>query len=202
MPDLAQVEAHSTRDLDEHVALINRQVLRSLRDGETRQLAVKIVSGQTQEHRDPRTGQSRPMIKAYGQWFEPPPQGPCAPRDERCEVARIWNFVVLNFRYVYDPRDVDTFATARESLKAGGGDCDDATILFSALLESIGFHTKARVISTRNNPNVWVHVYPLVGLPKDNPREWLPLDMTVKGKLPGWQYPSIANQRDFNLGKS
>jgi len=190
---------HHTRDLDSHVALIKGQVDKSMRDGDVRQLAVKIVSGVADHTIDPRTGDSVPVIRAFGKQFLAPPGAPCPARDDGCEIERIWDFVVLNFRYVYDPAEIDTFATAKESLLAGGGDCDDATILFAALAGFVGFRVVARVIATKDNPKSWAHIYPLIGISKDEPVTWVPLDCTVQGAAPGWEYEGIANYRDYQM---
>lgn len=112
-----------TNDLDEHVGHIKGQVDRSMRDGDSRQLAVKIVSGNYDTSTDRRTGEPVEVIHAYGRTFMAPPGEICAPRDEECEIEAIWNFLVLNCRYVYDPQFIDTFATLRETMIAGGGDC-------------------------------------------------------------------------------
>lgn len=187
----------TSQDLDQHVSYIKRMVDRSLADGETRQLAVRIVSGAYDYVRDPATGQNVPVVRAYGRNFRAPAGPPCETRDEECEITKIWDFVVLNFRYVYDPAEVDTFATAKESLLAGGGDCDDSSILFAALLGLIGFRVVVRVISTQDDPDQWVHVYPLVAVSKDDPKKWIALDCTVDGAKPGWEYESIANHQDY-----
>jgi hypothetical protein len=200
----ARVEHHITRSLDEHMVLIKQQVDRSLEDPETRTLAVKIVSGnyQWRAHRDRRSGRVRevPMIRAWGKWFLAPDMPQCEPRDETCEMERIWEFAVLNVRYVYDPDEIDFFATAKETLLAGGGDCDDLTILIASLAKAIGFKSAARVVSTSDAPEEWVHVYPLLGLnSKDSPKWWVPLDTTVTGSKPGWQYPDIARHADYQM---
>lgn len=185
-------------DLDQHVGFIQRQVNKSIRDGESRQLAVKIVSG-TYDRAYDRKGKEQAVVRAFGRQFLAPPGDICPPRNEECEIERIWDFMVLNFRYVYDPAAVDTFATLKESLLAGGGDCDDATIAFATLLGSVGFPVLGRVISTKDDPKTWVHIYPMVGLPKDNPKHYVPLDITVEGVPPGWEFPNIANHRDYQL---
>lgn len=190
-----------SNDIDEHMGLIRRQVERSVRDGETRQLAVKLVSGTYDYATDPQTGKKVPIVEAYGRRFRAPESGiGLKPRDEQGEVIAIWDFVILNVRYVYDPPQIDTFAVAKHTLDAGGGDCDDFTILFCALLQSIGFHTAARVVSVKQDPKNWVHVYPLVALPKDNPKNWLPLDATVEGFTPGDEWPDIAKTKDYQMG--
>jgi hypothetical protein len=199
MGEPLRVEHHTTADLDEHVGIIQQQVERSMMDGESRQLAVKIVSGSYDYERDRRNGEETPVIRAWGRNYVAPPGKVCAPRDEACEVERVWDFMVLNCRYVYDPTNIDTFATLKETLNAGGGDCDDAVIGFAALLGSIGFPVIGRVISTKANPEQWVHIYAMVGLPKDDPTKWIPLDITVAGVKPGWEFPDIANVRDYKL---
>lgn len=191
---------HITRSLSEHIALIKRQKDRSLQDAETRQLAVRLVSGNYDYTKHPRTGRSVPVVRAWGRYYYAPDGERCEARDDECEIQRIWDFTVLNFRYTYDPRKIDFFATAQASLEAGGGDCDDATILIGALGEAIGFAGAARVIAPADTPSEWQHVYPMLGVcSKDRPSAWVPCDMTVKGSVPGWQYPDVAKHADFEL---
>jgi tetratricopeptide (TPR) repeat protein len=69
--------------------------------------------------------------------------------------------------YVRDPRGIDYFMSANESLKigdkagrVGGGDCDDFAILMAALVESIGGTT--RIVLAHNNStggHAYVEVY-------------------------------------------
>lgn len=195
----AAVVASNNGELDEHVGYIARQLKRSLEEGGVRQLAVKLVSSVYDFAHDPRSGEEVRVVRAWGKTFLAPPGGICPSRDDMCEIEKVWDFMVLNFRYVYDPTEYDTFATAKESMLAGGGDCDDATIAFAALLGSIGFRVLGRVISEKSRPREWVHIYPMVGVPKDNPSQWIPLDMTVDGSTPGWEYPNIARHKDYLL---
>jgi len=187
-----------SKSIQHHVQLINEMTVKSVNDPEIRRLAVRIVSSNYVWRVNPRTGQSQPYIRGWkGHYFETGgDMGPCEPHDGECELARIWNFVLANFRYTYDPEEVDTFATARLSLEDGGGDCDDATILLGALLKSVGFSVQARVISVAADPDNWVHIYPMVGLPKDDPTEWVALDCTVSGYYPGDEYPDIGKILD------
>lgn len=186
-------------NLDEHVDMIQRQVDRSLRDPETRKLAVQIVSGNYDWVQHPQSGRSIPVVTAYGRQFEVVDEE-CPPRDELCEAYLLWEFLVKNVRYVYDPEEIDTFATLRETLLMGGGDCDDMVIALGTLAKSIGFKAIGRVVSTNDAPDDWVHIYPLLGVnTKADPSEWVPMDATVSGAKPGWQYPDIANHRDYML---
>lgn len=197
---------HNTTTLDQHVAIIKQQLDKSVRDPEVRQLAIKVVSDQVSYRRVGRL--EGPYIEAWHRWFYDPAAelDACKPRDAKCEVVKIWNFLCApdptgkpNFRYVYDTHNIDVFATTEYSMKAGGGDCDDAVIVFGSLLKSLGFEVIARVVSTTAAPEEWVHIYPLVGLPKDSPDTWIALDCTVTGARPGWQYPEIAKYRDYRM---
>jgi hypothetical protein len=199
----------TTRNINEHVRLIAGQVQKSLRDPETRQLAVKIVSRQITWRRDKKFAQllgvpvteELPCVQAWGNWYlwGSPDDLQCPPRNDLCEIQTVWNFVVCNCRYVFDINQVDTFVTAKYTLEAGGGDCDDATVLFAALLEAIGFDVRARVIATDESNGDWVHIYPLVGIEKGSPKKWIPLDCTVTGAVPGWEYDGIAEYIDFQM---
>lgn len=193
------VEFWESRNIDEHVELIRRQLHKSVRDPELRQLAVKIVSGKPDDYMiDHATGQRVPVAVAWGQAFRLPTIVKCAMKDEECESQALWDFYVLNVRYVLDPDGYDLFATAKYTLLAGGGDCDDATVTLGALHRAVGFQgVQARVVST--NGKYWEHVYPMIGLPKNRPTRWLALDPTVKGSTPGWQYPRIKVAEDFPL---
>jgi hypothetical protein len=190
---------HVSHGLDNHVGYISGQLERSLEDGETKKLATKIVSGSYDYATDPRTGKSVPVVRAWGHNFRAPPEDGCKARDSACEIGRIWDFLVLNVRYTEDPLDADTFATLKETLLSGGGDCDDMVIGFGALLKSVGYPVAARVITTKDAPNEWVHIYPLAGCPKERPKNWIPLDITVNGAYPGWQYERIGKSRDYQM---
>ena len=46
----------------------------------------------------------------------------------------------------------------------------------------------------------WAHVYPVVALPKSGSiRRIVPLDITVAGSVPGWQFKGISHQADYKL---
>jgi hypothetical protein len=72
------------------------------------------------------------------------------------QVSAIYDHLKENWHYLRDPRGVDYFKNASESLDLGKrngcvgvGDCDDFAILMAALVESIGGTT--RIILARNN---------------------------------------------------
>ena len=186
-------------NLDEHVALIQRQFKKSLRDPELRQLALKIVGNKPDDHMtDQRTGKRVPVAVAWGEAFVLPQLATCGMKDAVCESQALWDFAVMNVRYVLDPDGYDMFSTAKYTLLASGGDCDDFVILLGALHRLVGFQSVvARVVSA--NGRNWEHVYTLVGFPKANPTQWIALDPTVKGSVPGWQFKGITHRADYPL---
>ena len=189
-----------TADLDEHLTLIKRQVDRSLDDMETVQLARKIVSGKADGRMKDQDGKIVAYVEAWGEAFVLPP-GRCASRDAECEMIAIWNFWNANVRYVYDPTEYDLFTTVKYSLTSGGADCDDSTVGLITLHKAIGFeNTVARVVTVGGDE--WEHIYPLIGIPKEKGRgvvRYVPLDCTVPGASPGWEYDGVKNYRDFYL---
>jgi hypothetical protein len=192
MPSAIHLREAQSHTLDEHINLLRSVFRQSMRDPEARMLALKIVSGSYDYKRDPKTSKNEAVIRAWNKSFRAPPGEVCSPRQDECEIERVWDFMVLNF-------DDDTFQTLRVTLTSGGGDCDDSSIAFATLLKHIGFHVILRVISVKEDPKAWVHIYPLVGVPKDNPTHWVPLDATVDGYVPGDEWPDIADHRDFRL---
>jgi hypothetical protein len=64
--------------------------------------------------------------------------------------------------------------------------CDDSTALVMALLGSLGFVVGARAWGKQKAE--YTHVYAVVGLPKIDPQEFIPLDTTVDEDL-GWEPP-------------
>lgn len=184
-----------TNNLDEHVALIARQIQRSLDDPETRKLAVKIVSSRPDDERGGKL-----IVTAWGKPHYLPQIEACAPQSDECESTLLWNFLVQNVRYVLDPDGYDLFSTVKHTLAVGGGDCDDMVIVLAALHRALGFRNlRARVVSAKGE--AWEHVYLMVGFPKaaSTPTKWVALDPTVKGATPGWEYKGATHRVDYTL---
>lgn len=193
-PRAAPVEYWETDSLEDHVSLIKRQCDRSVADPETRKLAMRIANGVAD-------GEERgvPYVKAWGQRYRLPHTQPCAIDSDVCVSQALWDFYVLNVRYTADPAGYDFFATLRYTLDAGGGDCDDAVVALGALHKVLGFQNLiARVISSSGT--YWEHIYLLVGFPnRGRVKRWVPLDPTVKGATPGWQFKGAKRRQDFRL---
>ncbi len=188
-----------TESLAEHVRLIQRQVDRSLADPETRRLALKIVGHKVEDY-VVENGRRVPVVYGWGNPYRLGPQPrPCPMNDTHCEINALWNFAVLNIRYVLDPDGYDLFSTVRVMLDAHAEDCDGFTIYFGAMLRAVGFaNVFARVISSGGKR--WEHVYTMVGVPKQGaPRELIALDPTVPNVEPGWEFPNAKRVEDFRL---
>lgn len=74
-------------------------------------------------------------------------------------------------QYVSDPYSKEYIASPVETLKTGGGDCEDGTLLLGAMLESIGVDTRIVIIpghaflkalipeaSNKDKINGWVYM--------------------------------------------
>ena len=183
-----------------HIELIRRQINLSMDDPETRSLAVAIVSGAFDRFVDQATKQVVPAVPYHGRYYRGAVDWSaakrfCEARDDMCELTQLWNFVVLNVRYLQDAAGQDTYQTLRATLEAGGGDCDDACIALASLAGAVGYRSIARVISVRGD--TWDHIYPVI----KTRRGWMALDITEKGKRPGWEFSSPAAKQDFWLVK-
>lgn len=91
-----------------------------------------------------------------------------------CHAKAIFYFVRDRFDYVSDPYKYEYIKSARESLSAKGGDCDDSGVLISNLLEAVGIRTRFVFI-----PNhVYVQAYMPNALKKYREDNWVSLDAT------------------------
>lgn len=120
----------------------------------------------------------------------------CKARDDLCELEAIYTFVKTNIRYTGDITNKDTFATAWRTLQYGGEDCDGHSVLNAVLAMENGFQTRFRI--TSNTGETWDHIFCLAGVPKGNPRKWVPLDTTLPGNKFGIQ-PPMAKFKDFDV---
>lgn len=113
-----RTRAWETASLEEHAALIKRQIDRSLEDPELRELAQRVAIGRA----DPgRRHQGATHVTAWGIRYVLPLCDAPALNDEqeaRLVITRIWNFVVSNWTYIEDPPSFDQFSTAQYVLDA------------------------------------------------------------------------------------
>jgi len=119
-------------------------------------------------------------------------------------VASVFKWVKSNIEYRQDPVDYDYYMAAGRTINSGAGDCDDHCILICALLNALGFHTGARIVSP--DGAAW-HIYALAGVRSfSSPSMVIPLDTTQTESAPGWEPPPMMRryelQTSFRLGKT
>ena len=104
------------------------------------------------------------------------------PKDYLGEIKALFEWVQRNVRYTKDPFGVEVLHSARRMLELRAGDCDDMSILLSAMLESIG-HPVRLVLSGPDplRPRLFSHVY----LEVYHKARWIPLDATMPYPM-GW----------------
>lgn len=117
--------------------------------------------------------------------------------DAEGEVKALFLWVRDNIRYTNHVMCRDSFQTARRTIDLKAGDCDQATVVLSAMFLSVGIPTAMRIITTdRSKP--FHHIYSLAGLPKNNPSKWIPLDTINKSARVGWE-PDFVDHRDYKV---
>lgn len=117
----------------------------------------------------------------------------CPSRDRVCELRGVHDYVRRNVRYTGDlapvlqlngkHEPVDIYSAAHVTLKNGGGDCDDHTIVTRAMVAHLGIPMKSRAVKYQNRP--WSHIY---GVAKLKDKE-IPLDTTLHRSKFGYEIP-------------
>lgn len=187
---------YRARGLNDVIKAIQGIVRTDAADPNVIKLARQITSGTVDWVPDPRTNSLTPVVKAWNRHYRAP-DSVCYTRDDACELEAIWDFAVLNARYVMDPPHVDTYPDCRFILESGSEDCDGMTILICSLAMSIGFDVACRIIS--QDGSQWQHIYPLIGLPKTQSNHYFPMDITEPGHEMGWEFEDPAAKVDYVL---
>lgn len=78
-------------------------------------------------------------------------------KDTRSEACLCLLYCRDQIRYVKDIRTAEVIQTPEATLRLGAGDCDDKSVLLSALLGSIGHRT--RYIAIAQIPGQYSHVW-------------------------------------------
>jgi transglutaminase-like putative cysteine protease len=103
------------------------------------------------------------------------------------QVKAIHEFVRDRIRYVRDIRGVETLHTPERVLEQRAGDCDDKSVLASALLESLSHPTRLTAIGFK--PQKFSHVYPETKIGE----KWVTVETTEPVKL-GWEPRNIVSK--------
>lgn len=125
----------------------------------------------------------------------------CTPeKDYDAEVIAVFNWVRANVRYTHDIEGVDTYQTPQRTVELHSADCDDSTSLLAALLGSLGYRVKGRVVQTTDADD-WNHIFALVEVSsRYGPPKWSALDATMHHPA-GWYPPDsiVARKADFDF---
>lgn len=109
---------------------------------------------------------------------------------KQCQA--VYRYVIDNIAYINDPIGVETVQSPENTVSLGGGDCDDHSALNAALLMSIGFPVRFRVIGF--DPAAFKHIFVEVYVLD----RWLPFDTTVKKYL-GFRAPAMPAEKVYNF---
>ncbi len=68
------------------------------------------------------------------------------------QVCNVYSYIYENWKYVNDPRGIDYYSKASETIDNNlTGDCDDFAILMAATIESIGGKARINFVVEENN---------------------------------------------------
>jgi hypothetical protein len=87
---------------------------------------------------------------------------PCQHKNWDCYVYAIAKFVRDNIKYIKDITGYETIQTPDNTLKIGGGDCDDHAVLNATLLEAIGMKSAFKVVGRNGS---YKHIYVVATTP-------------------------------------
>jgi transglutaminase-like putative cysteine protease len=169
------IRASEDMPIEERLASIQDLIYKSIQDPEMRKLALQITSH-------------------------------CPERDGECEAKAVYDWVKDNVRYTGDVgaikqpdgsiEGIDLYQSARRTVEFSGGDCDDQSILVATLLAHNGLTPRLRVMKESSNED-FSHIFPLSGLPKNNPTRWVALDTTLPGSDHFGEEVPYAEALDF-----
>lgn len=117
------------------------------------------------------------------------------------ELDAVKDWTHRHVRYTRDPAGLETFRAPMKTIEFGAGDCDDLVSLGSALIETLGYHTRHDVIRGPRR-NAWSHIKLDVGIPPGVPDYWIPLELTMRGFGVGKDAPAklVAERAYFYDG--
>jgi len=76
------------------------------------------------------------------------------------QVCAVWYYLKDRWRYVNDPRDMDYFAPAFESIESNlSGDCDDFAVLMASAIEAIGGSSRVVVAYGKRGSHAYCEVF-------------------------------------------
>lgn len=122
----------------------------------------------------------------------------CKTKEFKCEARALFNWVRDEIRWIRDTRGIETLQYPHRTLAFKAGDCDDLSIILSALATSIGIPTRFRAIAANpGRKDSYSHVYVMMdpmGIDK-----WIAADPTVKSASFGWESPVAYKVLDVDV---
>jgi hypothetical protein len=131
-----------------------------------------------------------------------------APKDWKGEIAMLFHAVTdpnskMAMRYTRDHATIDLFGSSSLLRRLPSGDCDDMAIRLGALLRSIGYAVRCRIVAPAGQPRQWAHIYLMVGNEPGtpSPSRWYALDPTEPQHGPFWEVPDrlISTKKDYEV---
>lgn len=116
--------------------------------------------------------------------------------DEVAEARRLLLFVQKDVRYLKDILTEETLHDPEFILINRYGDCDDKTILFCAMAQSIGYPTAFCAIGTGHDRPT--HVYPEILVKTPQGPQWLNAECCLDVPL-GWVHPGVNFKMRYEL---
>lgn len=181
------IKFYPAGDIDQRVGYITKQIQVDSLDPRVISEASAIIGGKC------------PVERGGLDWCVPP-------KNWKAEISNLFGAVHsansrIGMRYTRDHDGVDLFRSSALMRRMPVGDCDDMVIRLGALLKSIGYSVKCRVVAPAGAPGQWAHIYLMVGSEAGNPQppKWLPLDPTEPQNAVFWEVPDrlISTKKDF-----
>lgn len=102
-------------------------------------------------------------------------------RDYPAQVQAVYDWITQNIAFVRDPVGTDLFMTPDVTLHNGAGDCDDLSILFVTLMQSLG-HPAGFMAIQEPGADTFNHVFAITRIGE----RWLCADLTTPEKGLGY----------------
>jgi hypothetical protein len=115
--------------------------------------------------------------------------------DTEGEIRAIYEFARDKITYRRHVLCRDSFTTAARTLQLMSADCDQATVLTTAMAVSVGIPVGFRLVSSDIN-RPFHHIYGIAGVPPHAPTKWIPMDTTQK-KFNLGDEPNYKKHKDY-----
>jgi hypothetical protein len=190
------VDGWLTRNDDERIFWIRKQIFESIRDPLVLWVARAMVSN------CPSRDEGCELASLYKKVKYGPIPIPIYDESKRqvVRVMQVQGFdertqTTYGLRFVEDPLGIDNYPSAGKTLEwlsqgVNGEDCDGHSIFVCSLAMSLSYMTGV-VIASRDGRN-YTHIFPVVAVPKLEPTQWISMDTSWPQAEMGW-WPTETN---------